>query len=151
MAYRSTRKSRERWQRSGARAASAPRTNRSEFPGDSLRSSRGKKTTGRKRRRARIRGAAHRSLRHVLLPRIQDSIAPSRLRRRVSSDPPTIQPVVPHSSCSGCSSGRVTSEDQVGRFGLLVAGKAGLQESRVGGFAVLEVTEPPAAGCCVLG
>ena len=44
----------------------------------------------------------------------------------------------------------VTSKDKVGRFGLLVAGEAGFHKRRVARFAVLEVTEPPAAGCGVL-
>jgi hypothetical protein len=39
----------------------------------------------------------------------------------------------------------VTSKDKVGCFGFLMAGEAGFHESRVRGFAVLEVTEPPAA------
>ena len=50
------------------------------------------------------------------------------------------------SSRLGC----ITSEDKVGRFGLLVAGKAGLHESSLGRFIILEVTESPAAGCSVL-
>src|SRR5579863_2251844 len=49
------------------------------------------------------------------------------------------------------ASRRVVSKDKVGRFGLLVTGEAGFHESRVGRFAVLEVTEPPASGCGVLG
>jgi hypothetical protein len=44
----------------------------------------------------------------------------------------------------------ITSEDEVGVFGLLVAREAGLHESSVGRFAVLEVCEAPASGCCVL-
>ena len=42
------------------------------------------------------------------------------------------------------------SKDKVGRFGLLVAGEAAFHKRRVARFAVLEVSEPPAAGCGVL-
>jgi hypothetical protein len=40
----------------------------------------------------------------------------------------------------------VTVEDKVAGFGDLVAGKAGVVHRRVGGFAVVELSEPPAAG-----
>ena len=40
---------------------------------------------------------------------------------------------------------RVTGEDKVASFGLLVAGKAGFHERLVGRFAVVEVSESPAA------
>ena len=44
----------------------------------------------------------------------------------------------------------VTSEDKVARFGLIVAGKAGLHERRGGRFAVLEVSKTPTASRGVL-
>src|SRR5208282_1765465 len=43
------------------------------------------------------------------------------------------------------------SKDKVAPFGLLVAGEAAFHKRRVARFAVREVTEPPAAGCGVLG
>ena len=49
------------------------------------------------------------------------------------------------------ASRRITSKDKVARFGLLVAGEAAFHKRRVARFAVLEVSEPPAAGCGVLG
>ena len=49
------------------------------------------------------------------------------------------------------TSRRITSKDEVARFRLLMAGEAAFHKSRVASFAVREVTEPPAAGCGVLG
>src|SRR2546430_1875915 len=43
-------------------------------------------------------------------------------------------------------SGSVTGKDKVVGFGWLVAGKAGLVDCFVGGFAVLELRESPASG-----
>jgi len=45
----------------------------------------------------------------------------------------------------------ITGKDKVGRFGLLMAGEAAFHKRRVTSFAVREVTEPPAAGCSILG
>src|SRR5687767_10068924 len=39
----------------------------------------------------------------------------------------------------------VTGEDEVASFDSMVAGKAGVEHRLVGGFAVVELSEPPAA------
>src|ERR1700690_3193701 len=55
-----------------------------------------------------------------------------------------------HQPAGFSASTRITSKNQVTRFGLLVAGEAAFHKCRVARFAVCEVSEPPAAGCSVL-
>src|SRR5215469_15872545 len=53
----------------------------------------------------------------------------------------TETPICCDSQISGC----VPGEDEVARFGLIVAGEAGFHKRLLAGFAVFEVSESPAA------